>query len=135
MDTRVYLKIKVKSLAEEARIIKKETKGNYPSSIKNGLYLHRVNVVRHEARHTHLALGFLKGRSYRQMEPKLTRACEPDWKKVRKMVEKYGSPLLSWDYNTESYRKYGERCEKSKEEVLARFDQWVQTAQTEEVVQ
>lgn len=126
MDERAYLKVKIKSLAEEARIIRKETKRARLSSIKNGLYRHRIDVVRYEARHTHLAYGFLRGRSYEQMEQKAHVA--PDWKKVRKMVEKYGSHLEGWDYNNESYSDYEKRCQEHKtrkEETLKRFDQWV----------
>jgi len=60
-DERIYLKVKILSLAEESRIIRKETRAAKQDSIKNGLYLHRVWVVRTEARVTYLAYGFLRG--------------------------------------------------------------------------
>lgn len=131
MDERAYLKVKIKSLAEEARIIRKETKRAKSKSIKEGLALHRKGIVRHEARHTHLAYGFLRGREYRQMEHKAHEA--PDWAKVRRMVEKYGSHLEPWSYNSESYSDYEKRCQEHKirkAETLKRFDEWVAKATT-----
>ena len=125
MDERVYLKVKIKSLADEARIIKREIKGKHSPSIKNGLRLHHINVVRVEARHTHLAYGFLRGREYWQLERKAKEA--PDWKKVRRMIEKYGTHCW-WHYNEDSYSAYEQRKEESQRhlrETLERFDKWV----------
>lgn len=134
MDERVYLKVKIKSLGEEARIIRKETKKATLPSIKNGLYRHRIDVVRVEARHTHLAYGFLRGREYRQIEHGAK--TKPDWKKVRRMVEKYGSHKW-WDMSTESYAVYEQRCKQAKkqlEETLARFDKWVEQAESGNII-
>lgn len=134
MDERTYLKVKIKSLAEEARIIRKETKRAKSVSIKNGLRLHNIYVVRTEARHTHLAYGFLRGREYRTMEPKLVRAPEPDWDKVRRMVERYGSHLEPWSLNTESYADYEARCQEHKQrkqEVMKQFEAWLERAKQE----
>lgn len=127
MDERAYLKVKIKSLAEEARIIRKETKRAKSVTIKNGLALHRKGIVRTEARHTCLAYGFLRGRDYRQMEP--IAYVEPNWTKVRRMVQKYGSHQ-SWT-EADGWNTYSEKCEETKkhlEETLARFDQWVELA-------
>lgn len=129
MDERIYLKVKVKSLADEARIIRLETKRARSLSIKNGLYRHRIDVVRFEARHTHLAYGFLRGKSYEQIEQKAHVA--PNWAKVRKMVEKYGTHMAPWALNSESYGDYKIRAEENKKqlaEVLQRFDEWVERA-------
>lgn len=130
MDERTYLKVKIKSLAEEARIIRKETKRARKVSIKNGLALHRKGIVRHEARHTCLAYGFLRGLEYRQMEQKALVA--PDWAKVRRMVERYGSHTYwteteSWDENVQRNKD----TQKELAENLVRFDKWVERAQTE----
>ena len=129
MDERVYLKVKLKSLAAEAKIIRKETQRAKLRSIKHGLYAHRIGVVRPEARYTHLAYGFLRGREYQQIEKKAHIA--PNWKRVRKMVQKYGSHMWS-DYGTGwSYEAYKERQEAAKkhlEETLERFDKWVEKA-------
>jgi|GEM_PF-5312666 len=86
---KVYLKIKIMSLAAEARIIRKETKrwpGDSPERL--GLYTHRIHDVRSEARSACLAYGFLRGRTYDQMEGRGSR--RPDWKRVEALVSKYG---------------------------------------------
>lgn len=92
MDKRRFLKIKLKSLACEARIIRLEEQRS-AGDLRNKLHAHRVTAVRRAARLTHLAYGFIRGRRYRQIEP----ACdiEPDWKEVGKMVKKYG--LIDFD--------------------------------------
>ena len=114
-DERIYLKVKIKSLAEESRIIRKETKAAKQNSIKNWLYLHRILVVRIEARATYLAYGFLRGREYCQIEQKAY--TRPDWKRVRQIVSKYcvHKPWYS----------LGGQAKKDKEAILERFDQWM----------
>ena len=86
---RVYLKIKIMSLAAEARIIRRETKrypGEHPARI--GLYFHRIHDVRMESRSACLAYGFLKGRSYKQIEQ--SSYTKPDWKRIEELIKKYG---------------------------------------------
>ncbi len=122
MDERTYLKVKIKSLAAEAKIIRLETKRAKRASIRDGLALHRKGAVRFEARHTHLAYGFLRGREYRQIEQKAH--TPPDWDKVRRMIERYGAHL---DWNSEDC-SYGNSI-LAKEAVLERFDEWREQAQ------
>lgn len=89
---RVYLKIKVKSLAEEAKIIRNEErkyKGESPEF--QGLHLHRINDVRKESRSANLAYGFLKGRSYSQIEHPNSR--RPDWDRVYNLIKKYNTTI------------------------------------------
>jgi len=114
-DQRAYLKVKIKSLAEEARIIRKEERQSKGEK-REGLYLHRVGTVRRAARHTLLAYGFLRGREYRQIEAK----CEttPMWPEVFKMVAKYGLQDYGW-----KIWKRGEQ-EASKEALLKCFEEW-----------
>jgi len=93
-----YLKVKVKSLAEEARIIRREEcrlksrpvpkrPAGWEGTL-SGLHSHRTQNVREEARATHLAYGFLRGRSRSQIEGgALT---EPSWDRVEAMVKRYG---------------------------------------------
>ncbi len=130
MDERVYLKVKIKSLGEEARIIRKETKRTRCISIKEGLYRHRIDTVRPEARHTHLAYGFIRGRTFKQIENKSKVA--PDWKRVRKMVEKYGVHLEPYYWNSDEsfsdYRKRSEEHQIQQEQLMERFDAWVEQA-------
>lgn len=122
LDQRVYLKVKVKSLAEEAKIIRKEEKRAKRLSIRIGLHDHRVGIVRYEARHANLAYSFLKGRSYAEIEGGAKEA--PDWNKVRKMVEKYGSHC-SW--LNDGSPTPGE-AKLHLAETLKRFDDWVKEA-------
>jgi len=91
---RIYLKIKLKSLAAEARIIRREErKQPGDSDARTGLHHHRVIDVRRETRAACLAYGFLRRRPYRLMEAKCHE--RPDWKRVQQLAEKYGSdPLL-----------------------------------------
>ena len=111
-DQRVYLKVKVKSLAAEARIIRTEERRN--KYFRSGLAEHRRTVVRREARHTLLAYGFLRGRKYQQIENNAQNP--PDWARVKKMVAKYGTNWMP----EEGLRDYHKR----QEETLLRFEQW-----------
>ncbi len=88
---KTYLKIKISSLAAEARIIRREEQrcpGEHP--IRTGLHEHRVLEARREARSALLAYGFLRQRAYRTIEPKCHRA--PGWKRTQQLVKKYGDP-------------------------------------------
>lgn len=86
MDKRVFLKIKLKSLAEEARIIRKEEK-RHIGTMRESLYLHRIHRVRTAARNTLLAYSYIRGRSYHQVERIAHTA--PNWKEVERMVKQY----------------------------------------------
>lgn len=111
---KVYLKIKIKSLALEAETIRREEKKfkthyEYLKSLdglpnrdqdildKNksqslntriNLHEHRVNHVRKEARAALLAYGFLNGRDYQEIEG-FTRTGF-SWKRVEELIKKYG---------------------------------------------
>ncbi len=82
-----FLKVKVKSLASEARIIRHEERKTR-GPIRSSLHEHRVGAVRREARHTLLAYGYLRARSYAQMER--SPRTEPAWDSVERMIKKYG---------------------------------------------
>ena len=93
---REYLKIKIKTLAAEARIIRHEERrvkarrrepGEEPAPLFFGLQRHRKIDVRREARSALLAYGFIRGTTYVAMEVKPH--TEPDWKRVQKMVERF----------------------------------------------
>lgn len=118
IDRREMLRVKVKSLAEEARIIRREEQrslgrtyhtgdidangrakqwhtGGYGGPIYKELHAHRTGELRNEARHAHLALGFIKGRALLSMEQPSTwgqqgYASPPDWDHVRRLIRKYG---------------------------------------------
>ena len=127
MDNRTYLKVKIKSLAAEAKIIRKEEKRARRESLRRGLEDHRKGIVRTEARHTHLAYGFIRGREYSQMESSTHET--PNWDKVRKMVEKYGA-YVAWDSSSETYDDYRKRQQEHKEESKRLLDAWIAKAQT-----
>ncbi len=90
---KTYLKIKISSLAAEARIIRREEQ-RWPGDhhIRTGLHEHRVIEVRRDARSALLAYGFLRHRAYRTIEPKCHRA--PDWKRTQQLVEVLGAGLV-----------------------------------------
>ena len=100
---RVYLRIKLLSLPAESKIIRKEMlKYDGPSAQYQGLHLHRTREVREESRATQIAIGFLRGKTYKQIEAKCH--VQPNWKRVQKLVETYG--------------------EGNKEEIRERFLAW-----------
>ena len=100
-----FLRVKIKSLATEARIIRLE-EIKYKPRIKRiipsddnvvryeedntyfELHNHRTFVVRGEARSALLAYGVLRGRTYKQMEAKCYQA--PDWVAVRNNLVRFG---------------------------------------------
>lgn len=100
------LKIKVKSLAAEAGIIRNQMsklKGKNWSHLAKPLQEYRRGSLRAEARDTHIAYGFLKGRSYFQIESTVKRPA--DWENIARMVKKCGNTSLvnkldDWMYGT-----------------------------------
>jgi hypothetical protein len=111
-DHRVYLKVKIKSLAAEAKIIRTEERRN--KRARAGLAEHRKHTVRDEARHTLLAYGFIRGRRYTEIEPKCHHY--PSWDLIWRMVKKYG---VQWDED-EDLHSYKKR----QAEQEARFEDW-----------
>lgn len=118
MDHRIYLKIKLKSLAAEAKIIRREEKKG--GEFREGLYRHRIDVVRHEARHTILAYNFIRGVSYKQTEPKTNTPINTD--KVKAMVKRYGKQRgpIDWD----NYKAQQDQFAIDKEAELKELDAW-----------
>ncbi len=90
---KTYLKIKLLSLAAEARIIRREEQ-RWPGEhhVRTGPHEHRILDVRREARSALLAYGFLRHRAYRTIEPKCHRA--PGWKRTQQLVEVLGAGLV-----------------------------------------
>lgn len=98
--SRTYLKVKIKSLAAEARIIRHEEakfpRGRRNHQVSEGLRQHRRHDVRNEARWAQLAYGFLRGRPYHVMEAKTY--SEPDWTRVAGLATKYGPGKVTYDH-------------------------------------
>ena len=86
---RTHLKMKICSLAAEAKIIgKEEKKWRRDSNVRASLRAHRTGIVRREARHSLLAYGFLRGRRYGQLES--ADSTPANWTRVTALVAKYG---------------------------------------------
>jgi hypothetical protein len=133
---RSYLKVKVMSLVAEAKIIRaQEIKWKksadrarqrakdpkFAESNLFGLKTHRVTSVRHEARHTHLAYGFLLGNAYEIMEQKAQ--IEPNWDKIEKMIATYGIVTTEVDHPDG-----GKTTIIDNRDAMQRFSQWRGTA-------
>jgi len=104
--SKTYLKIKIMSLAAEARIIRREeskARAAWRHNRSNtaaeqdfwGLRSHRTWNVRNEARVALLAYGYLRGRTYRQLE--FNPGSEPDWARVVQLAARYGKPTTRDD--------------------------------------
>jgi hypothetical protein len=139
------LKVKIKSLAAEARIIRREEKQS-TGRLRWELWQHRVEVVRREARLSQIAYGFLRGKRYDQIEKKvgpelpdgriggggpLTAA---DWVKIESMVERFGARKY-WDrwygYSTAGRPKETEtECGNEIAAQQQAFQTWMAEAQT-----
>lgn len=63
------LRVNVKSLAAEAKIIRQEA-WRCGMAYEYSLTLHRKGRLREEARYAHLALAYFRGRSYKSVEAK-----------------------------------------------------------------
>lgn len=89
MDRREMLRVKVKSLADEARLIRREEQRTV-GPLRDELQLHRREVVRHAARTSHMAYALIRGRPVDSIEKPRNQRSDSFWKAVRTMIEKYG---------------------------------------------
>lgn len=115
VDRREMLRIKIKSLMEEARIIRKEEKRTF-GQLRNELHLHRVMDLRRHARNAVVAYAIIRGIDYDRVEP--IRYSEPNWAEVERMVRKYGSvEFRKW----ERYPSAEPQAEEPKETAMSFF--------------
>ena len=127
-DRRTYLKVKLKSLAAEAKIIRQEekkAKKYKDQELLSGLEWHRKDTVRSAARHTLLAYAFIRGVSYKKVEAKCEKA--PDLKRIMAMVQKYGAfhhsiAHFNPDKDVNTWRS---STKKAYEEEKARLSEWL----------
>lgn len=56
---------------------------------RESIYLHRINEVRKETRSANLAYGFIRGRTYLEVEN--IAYSEPDWDRVLQIAQKFGA--------------------------------------------
>lgn len=83
----IHLRIKVKSLVDEAKSIRQEAKKT-EGMVKWGLNHHRTTVVRYHTRLNLLAYGILIGTKYEAMERKCSEP--PSFSKVKKIAKSFG---------------------------------------------
>ena len=98
-DKRAYLRVKVKSLAVEARIIRADIRKynrrysarqhDADKAILGGMMSHLRQDVSPEARASQIAAAYLRGKAYATVEP--TAKKEPDWKRVTTNVKTFGT--------------------------------------------
>lgn len=102
MDNQIKaLKVKIKSLAEESRIIRLEERralcSGHSDEVRRkyrdvplflSLRNHRTEDVRIEQRHALLAYAFLRGKVYAECEPKASKPIEMS--RLRALIEKFG---------------------------------------------
>lgn len=112
------LKIKVKSLAEEARIIRKEEQrlkkqaGRFTSEKPEFFHYHTIRSHRHwdvrnEARATQLAIAFIKGYPYSRVERKVKDKGHQEYigRRVAFIVCKYGKMMYNIKQSDEDFRQ------------------------------
>jgi hypothetical protein len=106
------LKVKIKSLAAEAKIIRLEERKALKAkdyTLYARLREHRTANVRQEARHSQLAYTCIKNT---QPYERIERTCrsKPQWGEVTSMVNRFGSPVQDWDHG-ETTEEYAYRSE------------------------
>ena len=99
MKTRIkMLKVKIKSLAAEAKIIRlEEVRAGLHNDLRlrEELWQHRTTDLRREQRVSMLAYAFLRGQPLSETEKKSKTRNSIDWKRVLKLSQKYG-PVEGW---------------------------------------
>jgi len=137
-DNRHKLKIKIKTLAAEARAIRLEERKccirdrklrarDLPAKWEHHreeMYRHRIDVVRLEARAAQLAYAFLRGKRLRQVEPRVREGyeCSQWWalKKAKETVERFGIRSLQPAWTREERAALLE----AKNALIQEFDAW-----------
>lgn len=106
-DRRIHLRIKIKSLAAEARIIRAEAK-KLKGLDKYDLNEHRTGVVRYHARMSQLAYAALRGVPYRVVEPRVRSDNHPSLEEVKSMALRFGADgekLIQWAQEAQVHLK------------------------------
>ncbi len=116
----VELKIKIKSLAKEAQIIREEERRRLALTSDRKKYMelreHRVGKVRSAARYAQLAYGFLRGKPYRTIEAKCHKGNEPFAKLLESEIVRFGEAFA----NEELYDAIRNWLKGSKNEIYPR---------------
>jgi hypothetical protein len=86
------LKIKIKSLAAEAVIIRQEERRSRGST-RNSLHHHRTRIVRPEARASLLAYAYLRDR-WPLIVVERQYSHSPDWANVKRIARKFSGTAI-----------------------------------------
>lgn len=81
---RSKFRVKIKSLAEEARIIRHEEARTPDPSWRGCLRGHRIHELRRESRSAQLAYAFVRGVPYKVVENRCKE--DPDLKRIKEIV-------------------------------------------------
>jgi hypothetical protein len=93
------LKVKIKSLAAEAVIIRQEERKN-SGATRFTLHQHRVFDVRKEARCSLIAYGYLRGRPLASFEKSGSR--KPDWGNAERIAKRFSLTA----FNQQHFREW-----------------------------
>ena len=121
MDRLIEMKVKIKSLAEEARIIRHEEKKTTGFRYLR-LRQHRIWDVRRESRATQIAYACMRGVPYDAVEPNSRK--DWNWKEVVSRAKKIAlnfKPVMDWD--NENYNSHKEAVEDHKKKVEEWFNE------------
>ena len=103
----IHLRIKIKSLAAEAAIIRAEARKT-TGMVKWGLNHHRKTVVREYARENLLAYGAIKGIPYEAIEKQAR--IEPDFSRISHIAERFGGSTQAIEQWVQEARAYIKMC-------------------------
>lgn len=87
LDRREMLRVKLKSLAAESKMIRREELKTF-GLLREQLWQHRIKAVRNEARSTNIAYALVRGMPLERIEHHSETS--PNWRSVRAMLRKYG---------------------------------------------
>jgi len=106
------LRVKIKHLAAESRIIRSEERRARNGDVRRSLHNHRVTGLRDEARHTLLTYAAVRGIPYQVVEQRAENA--PSWLRIEKMHERMRSfgdmrDVKAWIQEAIKYREGARR--------------------------
>ena len=116
VDRRELLRVKLKSLMAEARIIRQEEHRTWVPLYQE-LRNHRVRHLRVEARATHLAYGLIRGLTREQMEPKQRKLSAEEAESASAKFSREQADKHLMQMVAAMVKKYG-KCEVAREAVV-----------------
>jgi hypothetical protein len=133
--SKIYLRVKINSLCEEAKIIRREENRRKYKFIKTpdgklrkrrivtddtvfwGLRTHRTEELRKEARCAYIAYAYLRGKSYRETEN------NPFWLKPNRTTLRYDPFRPNWSRVADIVLKFGPQ-KLPKEALILELERW-----------